>query len=461
MMDSCGNISQHQRSSVLILIFTQTILISFTGGLSANAFTPQLQHCYQHCDKPTLQYTNFGVNRKSFDFNFITTSTTSTLSTHSSTSLQVSFHRGDEEREEERNGEKISSSVENQNRESEFNFEPRAKSAKHEQRIQDQIHVQNTFVSYGDELWKLRSTLLHLSKQLMNVISQSEDEKHHSVVSEQELCEMIREVETKDPEFVYAFEREQMQQALQEDRLEDAKNHKEKAMTARGALPHFNLHGLWVGKYGDKGFQMVNITYVGDTLIARKVTGDENVPAGEISFQADLSPPDVSFSASKKAENHNTKQPLSNIVLSDRASKKWNTNELSRYAGLGQVAEKGHVNEQWTDGQLVFINEDYFSFAWLPLHFQILFGRPTYGITVDLMSQHQQQVNPKDSLVLEYEEEELCPLPPDLDDGVDATNQHVINCFESTVQLVEECSIQDDSSSCIFYDEDPNSCCFE
>ena len=53
---------------------------------------------------------------------------------------------------------------------------------------------------------------------------------------------------------------------------------------------------------------MVNITYVGDTLIARKVTGDENVPAGEISFQADLSPPDVSFLASKKAENHNTNQ---------------------------------------------------------------------------------------------------------------------------------------------------------
>ena len=141
-----------------------------------------------------------------------------------------------------------SSSVGNQNRESEFNFEPREKTAKHEERLQRQLHVQNKFVPYGDELWKLRSTLLHLSKQLVDLVSQRGNERHQSVVSEQELREMIREVEGKDPEFVYAFEKEKMQQALQEDRIEDAQQHKEQAMIARSALPHFNLHGLWVGK---------------------------------------------------------------------------------------------------------------------------------------------------------------------------------------------------------------------
>lgn len=35
---------------------------------------------------------------------------------------------------------------------------------------------------------------------------------------------------------------------------------------------------------------MINVTYVGDQLIAYKVTGDKSVPRGEITFQADLNP---------------------------------------------------------------------------------------------------------------------------------------------------------------------------
>ena len=35
---------------------------------------------------------------------------------------------------------------------------------------------------------------------------------------------------------------------------------------------------------------MINVTYHGDLLIAYKVTGDKNVPRGEITFQVDLNP---------------------------------------------------------------------------------------------------------------------------------------------------------------------------
>ena len=91
---------------------------------------------------------------------------------------------------------------------------------------------------------------------------------------------------------------------------------------------------------------MINVTYVGDIMIARKVTGDKNVPAGEISFQVDMTPPKPSTSLTVAKKN------LPNIVLSDEAAKRWGTSELSRYQGHGQVAEEGFKNRQWMDGQL-------------------------------------------------------------------------------------------------------------
>ncbi len=210
---------------------------------------------------------------------------------------------------------------------------------------------------------------------------------------------------------------------------------------------------------------MVNITYVGDTLIARKVTGDENVPGGEITFQVDLSPPKPTQTTFQQSADE--RKPLSNIVLSEEASKKWNTNQLSRFSGLGQVAEQGFVNSQWLDGQLVFINEEYFSFAWLPLNYQILFGRPTFDMTVKMLMKAQNgRPNEDGSYMLLSEkdvidDEELCIIPPSIDDDIDILSDHVTKCFGATLELVEECSIQDDPSSCIFYDDDPDLCHFE
>lgn len=201
---------------------------------------------------------------------------------------------------------------------------------------------------------------------------------------------------------------------------------------------------------------MVNITYVGDTLIARKVTGDENVPAGEITFQADLSPPKPTQTT--LYQNKDDKKPLSNIILSESASKKWNTKQLSRFTGLGHVAESGFVNSQWMDGQFVYINQDYFSFAWLPLNHQILFGRPSYELTVQMMMEAE-KVDYKQYFDDE-EDDDVCTIPPAIDDDIDVLNDHVTKCFDATLQLVEECSIHDDSSSCIFYDDD-TICCFE
>lgn len=72
-------------------------------------------------------------------------------------------------------------------------------------------------------------------------------------------------------------------------------------------------------RYGSHGFEMINITYSGDQLIAYKVTGDHNIPRGHISFTADLSPPGYSSTLDSKTEE------LDPIDLSEGSAKKWGT----------------------------------------------------------------------------------------------------------------------------------------
>lgn len=45
-------------------------------------------------------------------------------------------------------------------------------------------------------------------------------------------------------------------------------------------------------RYGEHSYEMINVTYTneGQTLIATKITGDENVPRGEVTFTVDLAP---------------------------------------------------------------------------------------------------------------------------------------------------------------------------
>lgn len=125
---------------------------------------------------------------------------------------------------------------------------------------------------------------------------------------------------------------------------------------------------------------MINVTYIGDTLIAYKVTGHSTVPSGEISFQADLSP----FASNGELEP---------IVLGDQAAEQWDCKYLPRYTGKGQVASSGFRDPQFVPGQLIMVNE-YFSFAWIPLGHQVFFGRPSAELTLKMLQDkepHEQE----------------------------------------------------------------------
>jgi hypothetical protein len=249
-----------------------------------------------------------------------------------------------------------------------MNLEPVPETEARKARLERDLENKAQFAKYGDELWTLRKKMKKLREELLESINGV------SPASEERIRYYLREAEYRDPELVYELELLEMQVARSKGDMELAEEAGRRALNARSCLPQYNLEGLWVGKYGNHGYEMINVTYVGDTLIAFKVTGDRNVPRGEISFQADLSPPAIRRlreiksvgGKSKKSKDRDGKQkPLEPIVLTEKAANKWGTRQLPRYRGLGQVAEEGFHNHRWMDGQLIIIGDDYFSFAWV------------------------------------------------------------------------------------------------
>lgn len=219
----------------------------------------------------------------------------------------------------------------------------------------------------GDELYRLRQQVLQMRSSLQEARALQDTNRI------QRLSRAILTAQQLDAEFMYEVSVERTKAAAQASLLEEAERYRQEAEAARAALPQFQLEGLWVGKYGDT-FQMVNVSYVGDILVAHKVTGQENeqhVPKGEISFQVDLSP--------------KVDRTLNPLELAPEAAEQWGSKYLQRHTGLGQVASTGYVDSQWLEGQMILVNQHYFSFAWMPTGHQVFFGRPSPELTLKLL----------------------------------------------------------------------------
>lgn len=244
----------------------------------------------------------------------------------------------------------------------------------------------------GNELKLIRDELRNLYESLQWAEAMHDEERV------QGLIQLIESHERRDPERVFAqtrveiarvqstFDCDPIEKQLQIHKL------KQEAERVRSQLPRFQMEGLWVGayvsciyacvflshfpvrnslplvlrfRYGANDWQLVNITYRGDTLVATKTTGDTNVPRGQTSFTADLSP-SLSFNAT-----------------------------TSRCPGQGQIAQSGFVHHQYVKGHL-FLNDDCiyhaccsydrFSFVWYAeQQHTVVFQRPTPQQTLNLL----------------------------------------------------------------------------
>lgn len=330
------------------------------------------------------------------------------------------------------------SSLQNKRKTLEFkNLEPLPEPEARRERIIRDKQLRKRFVKYGDELWDLREEMNHLSIKLLDAINEGQE------ITEEITRESLREAESKDPELVYMLELAEVEEATNDGRLDDAAIHRARALEARSCLPQFNLDGLWVGKYGSHGYELINVTYVGDTLFATKVTGDKNVPRGEVSFKINLHPLLYSKPGSKKTR-------LEPIKLSQEASRKWGTRQLPRYQGSGQVAEEGFVNSQWMEGQLIIIGDDYFSFAWVPLEHQIFFGRPSPELALKMLREDGDSP---------FRSNRSYDKPPASDACIDTLKDYATSCLEKSIECFE--GVDGEGYNCIWVDSDSEECAFE
>jgi len=301
-------------------------------------------------------------------------------------------------------------------------LEPIQESKARRQRIEMELENKAQFEGFGDSLWDLRSEMDQISRQLIDAIDEGE------VSVQKSMREKLRHIEKRDPELVYMVSVAEMDRAQREGRTRDIEMHRKRAAAARSCLPQFNLDGLWVGKYGSQ-YDLINITYVGDTLIAEKVTGDNNVPKGAITFQVDLHPLRRTRGVSSVGAIGYEKDILEPIVLTEKAAAKWGTRKLPRYSGLGQVAEENYKNHQWMDGQLIIIGDDYFSFAWLPIEQQIFFGRPSPELALKMLRE--------DCIITRAKFQEFTS-PPSLDADVTVQKNFATRCLEKTHEHEDE-----------------------
>lgn len=309
----------------------------------------------------------------------------------------------------------------------------------------------------GDELHRLRRRVWNM-KQSLYTARQTQD-----IVQIQQLTCAILAAQNLDAEYIYTVSLQQQQQAIQTGRYDDAARYAEDAHWARESLLQFALSGLWVGKYQNEedSFQLINVTYSGDVLTAYKITAAAtcHVPPGEITFRVDLTPtstvnhnnhnnamplmkPPHHFSKQYSAyaedyiqanQNSAEQQPpppyLEPIQLhNEDAIEQWGIQYLQRHYGMGQVATTNYQNPQFIPGQLILINEQYFSFVWMPTQHHVFFGRPSPELILKLLRQNEHNKNNGGG-----------------DEKNASVRQYLERCYEETLLMDDEMEVNDTS----------------
>jgi hypothetical protein len=181
----------------------------------------------------------------------------------------------------------------------------------------------------------------------------------------------LRELQAKDPAEAARQMREQMDLAVKREDYDAACMYRDFLRVLRRFLPQYQLAGLWKGTYPNHGEELIRVRYDGDSLYATKVTGDEHVPAGEVTFRAELADP-------CKPEQRSSGEDMAGVrveVVSLSSDGAPQQREVERYVGEGCIAARGFQHAHYVPGQLFLMDTDVLGFLWLPLGTLVVFNR--------------------------------------------------------------------------------------
>ncbi|XP_073234073.1 F-box only protein 31-like isoform X2 [Porites lutea] len=127
------------------------------------------------------------------------------------------------------------------------------------------------------------------------------------------------------------------------------------------------------GTYSSHGVELVMISFTDHKMIGTKITGDPNVPGGEVTFEVDLTKPLPDEAAADSGEPKRFSLPQGyEARYTDFPS-----HYKARFHSVGQIASHGFVSPQWTPAHFVLFNDDLFGFLWIELMAFSVYSRVT------------------------------------------------------------------------------------
>lgn len=221
------------------------------------------------------------------------------------------------------------------------------------------------------ELPSVRGQLAKLQEQLDIAVA---DEEY--IVAAM-LRDDLLELQSKDPAVMAASLREEMASHVKHERYPQAARCRDELRVLRRFLPQYQLAGLWKGNYPNHGDELVRLHYDSDVLYATKLTGDEHVPSGEVTFRADLATPfDVAEWSSGGSSGCGEEAVGVRVeVLSISSSGKHEPRQVEQFRGEGRIAARGFRYPHYVPGQLFLMDDDVIGFLWLPIGTFVVFSR--------------------------------------------------------------------------------------
>lgn len=191
------------------------------------------------------------------------------------------------------------------------------------------------------------------------------------------LRDRVRSLEARHPDVLAAALREQLNEHVQREQYAEAVRLKYQLTVLRRFQPQYQLAGLWEGTYPNNGRETIRIHYQHEKLYAVKLTGDEHVPAGEVTFQAELSSSVCEEPSSVDLEPQSDDELVGVGVqmVSVSADGEAQQHEAERFAGEGCVAARGFQHAHFVPGQLFVMEEGVLGFLWMPLGTMVIFRR--------------------------------------------------------------------------------------